>query len=374
VRRRDHTRLRDEGRSVADITQREAVAHQGLEDDLGAARRPPDRDVARAAPRRHIPAGRALLPWRPRMNGQYVQIRCPRCGNAAWGHPQQAVPCGACGQPLAPMPPPQIAGWGPPPGVGSVGAAPGPQPQGTPPPASYQPGAYAPAQPPQGGGVHLQAGGVKFPFHVMGKGGGVSKLKIFGGIGLALALALGGVLFKMKFGTTAEGNLSYSSLGIDRNQADPDTLIGALAHAARRWKHDAVWWSINLHHVRADGTVDLRKGSAQVVYVSPHAATSHAQSVRKDSIKKFSLGPAGVSHKDRWGFTKPMSEGFAGPPLPTCGIKDVVKILNGQGLTGNKTVRITFDPQSAQFLAWRVLGEDPKINAYFSFEDCSPIQ
>ncbi len=346
------------------------------------------------------------------MNGQYIQTQCPRCGAAAWGHAQQAVPCNACGQAVGPLASPAAAGWPQAAGMGSFGAAPGMNPQptqpqgpyGTPPPANANPygappglapqGGYPqgqPGHPPQGGypqgqpgyppqgqpadakgGFQLNVGGVKLPFNVMGAGGGVSKFKIIGGVVLAIALAIGGVIFKMKFGTTAKGNLSYASIGLDRTKGDPDKMITAVGAAARKWKKDAIWWSVNLQQVKADGTVDYSKG-AQVEYISPNGVQSHAKSVRKDSIKKFGFGPAGVNHKAMWGASEPWSD-VEGPPQPTCGIKDVVKILNGQGLTGNKTVRITFDPKFADFYAWHVIGEDPKIDAHFSFQDCTPIK
>ncbi len=315
------------------------------------------------------------------MNGAYMQTRCPRCGAAAWGHPQQAVPCNACGQPVGPLASPQAAGWPQAPGMGSFGAAPAnPNPYGAPPPGlGAQPQAGWPAQgqpqaqPAQGTPMHLNVGGFKVPFNVGAAGGGISKVKIIGGVILAIVLAVGTAIVKGKLGTTAKGNLSYAALGINRDKADPDKMISAVAGAARKWKSDAAWLGVNLQWVHADGTVDLNKGGAQVEYVSPNAVQSLAKSVRKDSIKKFSFGPAGVSHKDLWGATEAWKE-FKAPPVPKCGIKDVVKILNGQGLTGSKTVRITFDISFADFYAWHVIGEDPKIDALYAFEDCSLIK
>jgi hypothetical protein len=142
---------------------------------------------------------------------------------------------------------------------------------------------------------------------------------------------------------------------------------------ASKWKRDAVFWSLNYQAVRADGTVDVSKG-AEVVYVSPNASGSHAKSVRNDSIKKFGFSASGVSFKSKWGWND-VVEGIEAHPAPTCKVKDVVALLVKQGvLSGNKTVRITFDPKFADYYAWRVLGSDPKIDALYSWDDCSPIK
>lgn len=324
------------------------------------------------------------------MNG-YVQTRCPRCGNAAWGHPMQAVPCNWCGQQVPPMAQPQ--GWGAAPGMGSFGAAPGMAPQaaapmqqqawGAPPPVAGQPpgmqgfGQPAPgfAQQPQAAAAP-QAGaapkmnvqlpyGIKLPISIGGKH---MKLKIIGGVILMIALAVGGVLFKKA--KTPKGMLSYSSVGLS-GKPDADAAYANLAKDASKWKKDAILWSVNFQAVRADGTIDVSKG-AEVVYVSPDASASHAQSVRSDSVRKYGLTASGVKPA-RYGWND-VVEGLEAHPEPACKIKDVVALLGKQGLTGNKTVRITFDPKFADFYAWRVIGSDPKIDQLFGWSDCQPIK
>lgn len=334
------------------------------------------------------------------MNG-YVQTRCPRCGNAAWGHPMQAVPCNSCGQAVPPMAQPQ--GWGQAPGMGSFGAAPGmpaaqPQPQhaqqawGAPPPVAGQ-GAPPPGMggapgmpygtpqpgfgaPPAGAQPQGHAGpqvsvplpfGLKVPVNL---GGGGAKLKIIGGVVLAIVLAVGGVIVKSKM--TPKGMLSYGTLGLDKGKPDADKMYTAVAASAKKWRKDAVFWSLNYQAVRADGTVDVSKG-AEVVYTSPSASASHAKKVRSDSIKKFGFNTSGVSWKSKWGWNDPL-EDLEAHPEPKCTIKDVVALLGKQGLTGSKTVRITFDPKFADYYAWRVIGSDPKMDALFSWDDCSPIK
>lgn len=326
------------------------------------------------------------------MNG-YVQTRCPRCGNAAWGHPMQAVPCNSCGQHVPPMAQPQ--GWGAAPGLGSFGAVPGmPQPHqqpqqqpqaswGAPPPVASAPppgmagfGQPAPgfAQPPPqtapaaAGGQQMHMNlpyGLKLPINVGGKG---MKLKIIGGVVLAIALAAAGVFFKVK--KTPKGMLSYASIGLS-GKPDADLAYANLAKDAKKWKKDAVLWSVNFQAVRADGTIDVGRG-AEVVYVSPNASSSHAKSVRSDSVRKYGLTASGVKPA-KYGWND-VVEGIEAHPEPQCKIKDVVEILKKQGLTSDKTVRITFDPKFADFYAWRVIGDDPKIDALFGWSDCQPIK
>lgn len=286
----------------------------------------------------------------------------------------------------------QPQGWGQQPGMGAFGAAPGmpaqaqqPQQWGAPPPVAGQgpaPGA-AFGQPPQAG-----FGAPAAPAHAAGAGkvhiplplglklpismGGGMGFKIIGGVVLAIALAVGGFILKSKF-TTPKGMLSYSSLGLAKGKPDADAMYTSVAKPASKWKKDAMFWSLNYQAVRADGTVDVSKG-AEVVYVSPSASGSHAKSVRNDSIKKYGFSSAGVNHKNKWGFTD-VVEGIEAHPEPKCKVKDVVALLaKDGGLTGGKTVRITFDPKFADYYAWRVIGSDPKIDALYSWEDCSIIK
>ena len=243
--------------------------------------------------------------------------------------------------------------------------APAPMPQ--PAPAAAAP----PVAPSVGHNFAVNVGGFKIPLKLGGGAGGVSKAKVFGAIGLAIALAIGGVFVKMKLGTTVKGNLSYASLGVDAKKPDADTLIANLGKPATRWKRDAMWWSANFQAVDADGKVDVAKG-AEVVYISESAVQSHAKSVRKDSIKKYRAGMAGVSHKDLWGATEPW-QGIERHPVPKCTIKDVMALV-GKDLPKGKTVRVTFDPKFAEFYAWRVMSDELKIDTLYAFEDCAIIK
>lgn len=344
-------------------------------------------------------------------NEGYVQTRCPRCGAGAWALPTYAVPCQSCGTPVGPIgaaasAPTMMAYQQPP--VAAPQQAPAPSYQapqmfnqngygGTPgfqapyqPPAGnpmpYQPPAGTPAPMPQAtqpvaappaatnGGGHnfaVNVGGFKIPFKVGGAGGGVSKFKVIGGVVLAIVLAIGGVIFKMKFGTTAKGNISYSSLGVDRKHPDADALIAALEKPATKWKRDAMWYSANFLAVDADGKIDYSKG-AEIVYISENGVQSASKSTRKDSIKKYKPGSAGVNGKDLWGATDAWT-GVERHPEPKCKIKDVMAIV-GKTLPKGKTVRVTFDPKFADYYAWRVISSDPKIDTQYSFDDCSVIE
>lgn len=315
------------------------------------------------------------------MNG-YVQTRCPRCGNAAWGHPTQAVPCQSCGQQVppqmqsAPMPAPMAPqGWGAVPGMGG---APG-MPMGGAPGMYVPPGAQnawsAPPVATQGSapsmGIPLP-GGFKLPFKLTGASGGLSYFKIIGGIVLVIALGIGGLIFKMKF-VTPKGMISYSAVSLEKGKPDADKAITQLAGVARKWKKDAIFWSANFQAVRADGTVDVSKG-AEVVYTSPGNSASYAKSQRNDSLKKYGFTAKGITNKGTWGWNDPIKD-LEAHPVPKCLIKDVIALLVKDGtLKQGKTVRVTFDPKFADFYAWHVLSDDPAINANYSWDDCSLIK
>ncbi|MCE9579400.1 MAG: hypothetical protein K8W52_40130 [Deltaproteobacteria bacterium] len=317
------------------------------------------------------------------MSTPYQQVQCPRCHAAAWALPDQAVPCQACGSPVPPTQP--VAAPMP------FGGAPAPW--GTPPPASAAPGApnawgQAPAATPlnnNGGPAHLQQpqGSIKIPglpgaFGKINLGGSNIKFKIIGGVVLAIALGIAGVFVKMKMKGTPKGVISMSTLGLDAAHADPDVMITALAGPAKAWKKDAVWWSINVLGLRADGTVDLTAGGvAQVAYASPSAAGSHAKKTRDDSVTEFNVTEQGARTSNQLiGFTE-VIENFEGPDLPKCSVKQVAAILAKRGLSGTKTVHLNFDLQFSSMVgaeAWHVLGDDPQLNLWISTADCSIVK
>jgi hypothetical protein len=284
------------------------------------------------------------------MNPQsYVQTQCPRCGAQAWGHPSMSVACGACGNSIGPV------------GAQAPMAAPMPA-------ASAAPAAQAqPAQ--QQHKVHVNIGGIKIPFKI--KGGAGMQFKIIGFVIFAIIASVAAFVIKSKFkgDTTAKGNLSYKSLGLNSKAAPVDDLVDAVERAATRWRRDAVWWSMNLQTVKADGTVDTNKAGIEVVYISPSGVSDSVKSRRDDSIKKFNFGPSGVSHDQLWGATEPWTDVYP-MPTPKCGVKELMEQqLSKRGITGDTTVRISIDPDD--YGAWHVWGD---INAYFSPEDCSELK
>lgn len=222
-------------------------------------------------------------------------------------------------------------------------------------------------------------GGVQVPFGRVAVGGS-PKAKMFGAIGAAVVVIIGGIgwsMFKRNmFGAGGPGNVGYGQLSVDPKKPDGDAMMTSVAGLATRWKKDAVWWGVNYQAVNGDGIVDIEKG-ATVSYASLSSAKSLAKSVNKDSIKEFSFGPSGVSFNRMTGVLDPKQwQDAEAPAMPKCTIKQLTKILQGKGLTAGKTVRITYDQQfgGPNEPSWRVMGEDPKMDAYFSMATCAPTK
>jgi len=317
----------------------------------------------------------------------YVQTQCPKCGAQAWGHNMQPVPCNACGQPIPPL---ASSAWNP---ASPYGVA---QPPGA---AAMQhmqqnlpPGAQAfqqqapnagfgnmsnngapPLQQQSGGpSVNVQMPfGMKIPVKIPVGG---SKAKMGAGIAAVAVLGIAGAVVKSKIkgGGSKAGVISYSSLNMDVKKIDPDTMIAATESAAKKWRSDAVFLSINLNYVHADGTVDSSNGGNQVEWVSLSRIHGASKSARTDAFKKFNFGPSGVDYSSQWDALE-KSDATEGPPVPKCTVKQIVKQLNAKGLTGDKVVHITYDP-TFSVESWHVLGDDPKLNEFYSIEDCSPTK
>jgi hypothetical protein len=276
----------------------------------------------------------------------FTQVPCPRCGQPVMVAQATGTGFCRCGN--------QVSAAGAP-GAASPGAGPG-----------GMPGA---------GGM---PGMARMPFPQVGAGGS-PKAKIFGAVGLAVvAMIAGGIWTGFKrdmFGAGGKGNIGYGQLAIDPKKPDGDTMMLSVAGLATKWKRDAVWWGTNYLSVHPDGTVDLEKG-ATVTYASLSSAQSLAKSVNKDSLKEFAFGPTGVSFNRMTGVLDPTKWANAkAPELPRCTIKKLAQSLAAKGLTGSKTVRITYDQQFAfagpAEPSWRVMGEDPKIDSYFSMATCA---
>ena len=222
--------------------------------------------------------------------------------------------------------------------------------------------------------------GFAMPQNPFGAAGGVPKWKIAGAIGGAVALAIvagiGNYARTAVFGAGGKGNVGFAQLGIDPKKADGDVMMTSVAGLATKWRKDAVWWGLNFSYVRPDGTMDLSQGGATVEYASLSAAKSLAKSVNSDSLKEFKFSGQGVSFNGTTGVRDPKDWADATPPaMPACGIKQLAKALSAKGLTAGKTVRITYDQQfglgAPKEPSWRVMGEDPKIDSYFSMANCA---
>jgi hypothetical protein len=212
--------------------------------------------------------------------------------------------------------------------------------------------------------------GLKIPIKVGGAG---FKFKLIGAIVFAIIAGVAVMIVKGKIkgsgDGTAKGNISYKSLGLDPRKVPVDEMISSVRPTATRWRKDAVFWSMNLQEVHADGTVDTKGGGNQVVFISLGGVSADIPRVREDSIKKFNFGPSGIDHSQIWGATDPWSDVY---PLekPTCGVAELMeKQLSKRGITGDKTVRISLDPDD--YGVWHVWGD---INAYFSPQDCSELK
>ena len=207
--------------------------------------------------------------------------------------------------------------------------------------------------------------------------GGSPRMKIFGAIGAAVVAIIAGTIWtgfkRDMFGSGGKGNIGYGQLSVDPKKPDGDVMMLSVAGLATKWKRDAVWWGVNYQAVHPDGTVDLERG-ATVTYASLSSAKSLAKSVNKDSLKEFSFGQSNVSFSRMTGVLDPKQWADATPPaLPQCSIKQLTKLLAAKGLTGSKTVRITYDQQfgGPAEPSWRVISEDPKMDSYFSMATCT---
>jgi hypothetical protein len=332
----------------------------------------------------------------------YVQTRCQKCGAATWGHNAMTVACSSCGQPVAPLAsspwapaspygtaqPPgaqmfQQPAGGPPPGAQSFGQPAGGLPPGaqsfnTPGPSIGQGTQPTAAVPNTQGGPSVSVGlpfGMKVPIKM--PGGGAGKVKMGAAVVGVAALAVGGAVVKSKMKHSGDkekaGMLSYSSLKMDMKKIDADMMAPAVAGQAKEWEKDASLFAINLQAVHGDGTLDASGGGAVIKYISIERAQSTNKEKRKDSIKSFAFGPAGVDFTGGnmvEGFDEPIPADAKPFPTPRCGIKNVLKQV--KGLSGDKTVRVTLGDHDDW--AWRVVGEDPKIDQYFSIDDCSPLK
>ncbi len=202
---------------------------------------------------------------------------------------------------------------------------------------------------------------------------------LIGLVGVVIAIVAASMVWmsvKKKLGvTTPKGALAYQALGIDAAHGDPDRMISATRGPARQWASDAVFWSINIRHLRADGTVDLRDASAVLEYISPSRVTSYAKNDRKDAVKDFDFGPNGVGWAgvkgalQRWDNPRPVQ-------LGACTIKKLTETLRANnGFTGEKIVSVAFDPRLLRTFydrdGWNVDSDDHAIKGVFAMDDCS---
>jgi hypothetical protein len=207
-------------------------------------------------------------------------------------------------------------------------------------------------------------------------GGLTKKFGIVGAVVGALviaALGIGLTMLKSRF-MPEKGWIKWSQIGADFAKADGDKMIFGVKATAVKWNRDAAFWSVNFQAVRADGTVDCEKG-AEVQYFSPSKVASAAQSIRKDSIKKFHFSTKGANFKDMWGASKPWKDVVA-PDVPACGMKQLMaEVTKTTPLPAGKTVRVSYSPKweyasPVEEQAWQVSSDSPKLQAWYSMANC----
>lgn len=208
-----------------------------------------------------------------------------------------------------------------------------------------------------------------------GVGPNLRMISSVGGVVLLLGAGAGVAALKGTGGSKGKGTASYGDVGLDAKKPDADQMISSVAGLATRWKKDASWWGVNFLSVNADGVVDVSRG-ATVEYASLSSAKSLVTSTNKDSIKEFTFGLNSISYNRITGVRDPKQWQDAKPlAAPRCSIKQLVQSLKAKGLTGSKTVRVTYDAQfgfaGPSEPSWRVIGEDPKIDSYFSMATCA---
>jgi hypothetical protein len=186
-------------------------------------------------------------------------------------------------------------------------------------------------------------------FRGVAAGGAPSKLKIVGGaIGAVFiaAVAGGGKMFLRNLGKDP-GKESLSSLGIAPKKADPDKMIAGSAAYAKKWRSDAVFRSVNILGLGADGTADLTDKNVVVEYFSPSGVSSPVKTVRDDSIKKYNFMGDDMTWDTNmiWGPTKQLTPAPRATPIPSCTAKMLAAALVKQGvLKPGVTVQASLDP------------------------------
>lgn len=279
-----------------------------------------------------------------------VQIACPSCGNVAWAIAGETERCGKCYAPLATA----IA-------QASVG--------------SGMPQMQVPNV------THMVSGAMVGK--LIASGGKVkTRTLIIGLVGVIVVVVIVSTVvmsLKKKLGlSTPKGYLAYPALGLDMKRGDPDKMIASVGEPARRWSNDAVFWSLNIRHLRADGTVDLSQAAAVVTYISPSRVSSYSKSSRKDAVKDFSFSAAGIGWadikgaRDRW-------ENVVPPRIGGCTIGKLTEVLRTTaGFTGDKIVSVSFDPRTARTFydrdGWTVDSDDHAIKGVFAMDDCSVLK
>jgi len=280
---------------------------------------------------------------------QFVQVPCVKCGTVVWIAPAAGVGyCPSCHTPN--QLPAGGAAAAPP---GAPGATPGAPGMPQPPAAGY-------------GAPHPAFAGVA--------AGGPSKFKIIGGGVLAVvaATAVGGAKLWFRNLGKDPGKESLSSLSITPKKGDPDRMISAASAYAKKWRSDAVFRSVTIMALGADGTQDLTDKNVVVEYFSPSGVSSAVKSLREDSIKKYNFMGDDMTWDTKmiWGPTKQLTSPPPATKIPGCSAKMLAAALVKQGtLKPGTTVQVSLDPNFSE-TSWIV--QAPSGPLHFDAATCTP--
>jgi hypothetical protein len=227
------------------------------------------------------------------------------------------------------------------------------------------------------GSSTVNVGGIKIPFKLGGRRRRCRAFKIFGSAWRwRSSLVDRRRVREDEAGHHRQGQPVVREPG--RRQAkkpDGDKLIAALATPAEKWKKDAIWWSANFQAVDAEGRVDVVEGRRGGLHLrepacsrtpksQPQGLGQEVQRRRRPACR--TSGPVGRD-------SEPWDRASRSTRRRQCTLKDVMAMV-GKQLPAGKTVRVTFDPKFADFYAWRVLSDDPKLDTLYAFSDCSEIK
>lgn len=174
--------------------------------------------------------------------------------------------------------------------------------------------------------------------------------------------------------------LDYRGLHIDPARLPVAAVVPAVLADARGWKPDAAWWALSLHGVHGDGTIDLVSGGrARVVFISPSRVQTFDPKRRADALRRYVFGRQAIGTSGAIGVPTRWKSVYL-PPPPRCSVRRLVRALRPLGLSGRRSVDVSFDPKHAYGpdapaeLSWHVRSDHPALNGWFSMASCRLVR